>query len=217
MKTLRNLIPVLMCGLMLTICLPLRVSAATVDWSWDYGTEEPTFYLLTSASSFDINVKITNHDTSDRAVYLAQYDIPAGYYYEGFYEFQSNADIVGNTVIQPGETSFLQIGTWSPVFDGPAPYVNIQAQPKYLEVYYYDDNGDLFTSGRESENPLSLKIFDAFDPRPYDDYNPGQGVIIYWTNTFGPDSPHTLPIPSSLWLVGSGLLILTYRRKRMKR
>lgn len=227
MQTLRKLAVAITFGFMALVFTPQYAISATVNWSWDYGTEEPTlYYFLTSSSSFDVNIKLTNEDTSDRAVYLAPYAIPEGYYYEGFYEFQSNIDEVVNTIIQPGETSFLNIGTWVPVLDGPAPYVNIEAQPKYLEVYYFDDNGNVVTSGEESLNRMKLTIMDAFNPDPYDDNNPGQGITISWIDApqdqdiiFIYEPPILIepiastPIPSSMCLLGSSLLILAYRRR----
>lgn len=191
--------------------LPVAKSAM-VEWSWDYGTEEPTIIFLLSSSSFDIHVKITNEPVSDRAIYIAPYAVPDGYYYEGFYEFQSNVSEVVNEIIQPGETSFLKLGTWVPVVDGPAPYVNIQAQPKYLEIYYFDDNGSTIVSGQDSLNPLELRIFDAIDFSPYDPNNPGQGVIISWL----PPETISTPIPSSILVFTIGLmgLVSMIRRKQ---
>ena len=209
----------LIIGLLITVYLPTKGTAATVDWSWAYGTEELEFRWYDSYSSFDADIKITNEGALP--ISLAPYEIPAGFYYEGFYEFQSNLTEVVDTPIQPGETSYFTLGTWVPVGDGPAPYVNIEVQPKYLEVYYLDDNGDKHLSGGESQNRLQLTIHGAFNPIPYDDNNPGQGLIMYHPGIFWDSncndlmlgSPIYTPIPSSLFLFGNALLLLAYKRR----
>lgn len=175
----------------------------------EYGTEEPELHFYTSDSSFDVDIKITNDDTSNRPIFIAPYEIPEDCFYEGFYEFQSNLNEVVNTIVQPGQTSYLNLGTWTPTTNGPAPYVNIQVQPKYLEAYYLDDDGNPVTSGKESLNSLALTIYDAINPAPYDDNNPGQGVIFTWSG----DTLNVVPIPKSIWLPGSTLLLLAYRRR----
>ena len=195
-------------GLLITVYLPISVAAATVEWTWAYGTETPELHFYTSSSSFDADIKITNEGTLP--IFLAPYEIPAGFYYEGFYEFQSNLTELIDTIIQPGETSYLTLGTWMPVGNGPAPYVNIEVQPKYLEIYYLDNNGDMHLSGRESLNRLQLTISDAFNPDPYDDNNPGQGIII---TDSGVGNNKIVPVPGSLFLLGNALLLLAYQRR----
>lgn len=209
MKTIRKSVATALFGLLIFIWNSQSVSAAMVEWSWTYGTQEPVLIYLFSSDSFDVNIKITNDGTSDRAIYLGPYEIPEGFYYEGFYEFQSYIDKVADTIIQPGDTSYLNLGKWVPVMDGPAPYVNIAVQPQYLEIYYYDENGNKLISGKNSLDLMQLTIHDAFLLAPYDPYNPGQGLIHY--GYYG--SFNVVPVPSSFILLGTCLLILLYRKR----
>lgn len=211
MNTSLRFSSVVVIGLIISVCFwenAATAAAATAEWSWAYGTKKEQLNWYTSSSSFDADIKITNEGTLP--IYLAPYEIPAGYYYEGFYEFQSNLTEVVDSIILPGETSYLKVGTWMPVGEGLAPYVYIQVQPKYLEVYYFDENGDMHVSGRESSNQLQITIYDAFNDDPYDDYNPGQGVIM----TDGGDaSNNAVPVPGSFFLLETALILLAYHRR----
>ena len=207
-----------------------NATSATVDWSWEYTNSFSDWgveIFIGPSESFDVEVDITNAATSDTTIYLAPYIVPQGYYYEGFYEFQSNLDNIVGTAIQPGETVTLNLGTWVPVGDGLPPYAHIQAQPKYLDVWYSDD-GTLVLSGNESTDRLSFYVFQAISYEPYDDNNLGQGFLMtcYETNVEYfivtlPELNATLPelsvpLPSSMLLLGFGLISIVNARRRSR-
>lgn len=227
MQTLRRFTAVFIFSFLIFIWNPQGATAGmvqdldgnilmVVDWSWDYVVHDLN---ILSADSWDVAITITNESSSDRDIYLSPYSIDGGYYYESFFEFQSNSNSNANTAVSPGETIEFNLGVWSPVNPTAlAPYVNNQARPKFVEVSYYDHNGYLGGEGTANLfNPMVVTIHDGVNLEPYDSTNPGQGFIVTNVNAeplipiiiVPPVLLITTPIPSSIWFLACGLLGLS--------